>query len=110
MCKPMPSLRPARSALAVLLLGAATARAYQLEAYAKAANAESDYYGRSVSLSGDTLVVGAPYEGSCSTSVATTTSNDNSCSKAGAVHVYVRNGTTWSFQACMPICGSNPGL
>jgi hypothetical protein len=51
-----------------------------VQAYIKAPNTEaSDLFGNAVSLSGDTLAVGVPYEDSCSTSVATTASADNGC-------------------------------
>eukprot|EP00964_Phaeocystis_antarctica_P069388 scaffold42157_cov70-Phaeocystis_antarctica.AAC.1 len=73
---------------------------WSFQAYVKAPNAEfGDYFGYSVALSGDTLAVGAYSEDSCSTSVSGTAATDNSCSNAGAVYVYTRSGTTWSFQA-----------
>lgn len=47
---------------------------------------ESDYFGKSVALSGDTLAIGAWGDGS-----GTTTNK-------GAVYLFSRNGTTWTFQ------------
>jgi len=44
-----------------------------------------DYFGQSVSISGDTVVVGAPYE-------------DTGGSAAGAAYVFTRSGTTWTQQ------------
>jgi hypothetical protein len=79
-----------------------------MQAYVKAPNAEAgDMFGvrfgtqyGTLALSGDTLAVGAPGEASCSTSVSATAATDNGCSwGAGAVYVYTRSGTTWSFQA-----------
>ncbi len=66
------------------------------EVYLKASNAERfDNFGRSVALSGDTLVVGAPFEdGDGSHGEA-----DNSALKAGAVYVFTRSGAVWSQQA-----------
>ena len=45
-----------------------------------------DWFGYSVAMSGDTVVVGAYYE-------------DSGGSDAGAAYVFVRNGTTWTEQA-----------
>ena len=68
---------------------------WTFQAYIKAPNAEAeDYFGSSVALSGDTLVVGTTAEDSCSISMT-----DNGCSGAGAVYVYTRAGVAWSFQA-----------
>ena len=69
------------------------------QAYLKASNAGSgDYFGWSVALSGDTIVVGARYEGSSALGVNGNQS-DNSAGAAGAAYVFVRNGTTWTQQA-----------
>ena len=57
----------------------------------------NDYFGGSVSLSGDTLVVGASQESSSSTGVNSTP--DESASGAGAAFVFVRSGNTWTQQA-----------
>ena len=46
---------------------------------------DADYFGGSVSLYGDTLVVG-------------TSSDDTGATDAGSVYVYTRSGTTWSLQ------------
>jgi trimeric autotransporter adhesin len=51
----------------------------------------SDYFGFSVAISGDTLVVGAPYEDS----------------SAGAAYVYVPNGSGWDQEAYLK--ASSPG-
>ena len=68
--------------------------------YIKAPNAEvNHYFGNALALSGDTLAVGANWEDSCTTSVATAAATDDGCPNAGAVYVYVRAGATWSFQA-----------
>jgi len=60
-----------------------------------------DGYGFSVALKGDTLVVGA---------IGDSTAAFNS----GAAYVYVRNGTTWTFQqkltAAQPVSNSNFGI
>ena len=79
-----------------------TGTTWSQEAYLKAANAEAgDEFGREVSLSGDTLAVGAPGEASNQTTITngTTASSNNSAIRAGAVYVYKRGGTTWAQEA-----------
>jgi hypothetical protein len=69
------------------------------QAYLKASNTgATNRFGSSVSVSGDTVVVGAPWENSSSTGV-NGNQNDSSASKSGASYVFVRGGTTWSQQA-----------
>jgi hypothetical protein len=61
------------------------------EAYLKATNAgETEYFGSSVAISGDTLAVGAPREGGSATG-----GGDDSAPKAGAVYVFVRTNGLW---------------
>ena len=50
------------------------------------AGAKEDYFGYSSSVSGDTAVVGAPW-------------NDDNGEKSGSAYVYVRSGSNWSQQA-----------
>ncbi len=72
------------------------------EAYVKAANANaSDYFGRSVSLSGDAVAVGATGEDSNQTTITNGNgaSSDNSASSAGAVYLYRRSGSSWAQEA-----------
>src|SRR5262249_25486086 len=66
-----------------------------------------DGFGVSVSLSGDTLAVGATGEDSAATGVNGNQA-DNSTELAGAVYVFARNGTTWTQQAYVK--ASNSGL
>jgi hypothetical protein len=69
------------------------------QAFLKANNAgASDNFGRSVAISGETLIVGAPNEDSNATGVNGLQSN-NSAGNAGAAYVYVRNGSSWLTQA-----------
>jgi hypothetical protein len=69
------------------------------QAYLKASNTDSnDLFGRSVAVSGDTVVVGALNEDSNATGVNGNQA-DNSAPCAGAAYVFVRNGTGWSQQA-----------
>jgi hypothetical protein len=68
---------------------------WEQQAYIKASNPnDSDVFGSSVAISGDTLVVGAPLEDSNGSSEA-----DNSSIDSGAVYVFTRTGTSWSQQA-----------
>lgn len=68
---------------------------FQQTAYIKASNTEAfDNYAYSVAISGNTLVVGAPFEDSDGSA-----ENDNSFSGAGAVYVFVRNAGGWTQQA-----------
>ena len=72
------------------------------QAYLKAPNAETnDYFGYSVAISGDTIVVGALGESSNQTTITngSTASANNSASFSGAAYVFVRSGSSWSQQA-----------
>jgi len=71
------------------------------QAYLKASNTDSgDYFGYSVSLSGDgdTLAVAAVSESSNATGIDGDQSN-NDASNSGAVYVFTRSGATWIQQA-----------
>ncbi|MDP9150720.1 MAG: integrin [Myxococcota bacterium] len=73
--------------------------AWAQEAYIKASNASGDsYFGYSLSLSGDTLAVGAYQEPSATRGIDGDQS-DTSAPNAGAVYVYTRNGGAWSQQS-----------
>ena len=78
------------------------------QAFVKASNSEAeDQFGVSVALSGNTLVVGAPYEDSGATGVNGNQTFDNR-SNSGAVYVFVRNATTWTQEAYLK--ASNPDV
>jgi hypothetical protein len=77
------------------------------QAYLKASNAGAgDFFGRSVAVSGDTVVVGAADEESNATGVNGNQA-DSSASGAGAAYVFVRSGITWTQQAYLK--ASNTG-
>jgi len=59
---------------------------------------QRDEFGNSVTVSGDTVVVGAWLEDSQSTGV-NGPANNNLSGNSGAAYVYVRQGTNWSQQA-----------
>src|SRR4030095_14176816 len=61
------------------------------EAYLKASKPDAaDAFGRAVAISGDTIVIGAPFEKSNATGV-NGNGSDNSAFSAGAAYVFVRN-------------------
>jgi uncharacterized Zn-binding protein involved in type VI secretion len=79
-----------------------TGTTWEQEAYVKASNNdEKDWFGATVALDGDTLAVGAYKEDSNQTTITngTSASSDNSNTRAGAVYVYKRTGTTWEQEA-----------
>jgi len=79
------------------------------QAYLKASNTGAeDEFGTSVAVSGDTIVIGAPYEDGNATGVDGDQYND-SASQAGAAYVFVRNGTNWSQQAYLKASNTGAG-
>ena len=70
------------------------------QAYLKASNTESgDFFGGSVAISSDTVVIGAIEEDSNATGVDGDQTN-NSAGASGAAYVFARNGSgTWTQQA-----------
>lgn len=68
------------------------------EAYLKAGNTgDNDQFGTAVSISGDTIVVGAVFESSSTTGVNSTPNDD--LFGAGAAYVFTRNEGVWTQQA-----------
>lgn len=79
------------------------------EAYLKASNPNGgDRFGRSVSISGDTIIVSSTEEDSSATGVGGT-QLDNSGTDSGAAYVFVRNGSTWSQETYLKASNSEPG-
>jgi hypothetical protein len=79
------------------------------QAYLKASNTDtSDDFGISVTVSGNTAVVGAEREQSNATGV-NGNGSDNSQPFAGAAYVFVRSGTTWSQQAYLKASNTAAG-
>lgn len=65
------------------------------QAYLKAGNAESnDYFGRSVDIWNDTIIVGAINEDGNGSGPT-----DNSTGNSGAAYIFTRSGSTWTQQA-----------
>lgn len=78
------------------------------QAYLKASNTEADdRFGWSVSVSGDVVVVGAPFEDSSSMGVDGV-QGDNSAPFAGAAYVFARNGVTWAQQGYLKASNTDP--
>jgi len=85
-----------------------TATIWRHQAYLKASNAgEGDWFGIRLTLSGDTLAVGAPLEDSADVGV-NGIQHDESAPDSGAVYVFTRSGETWTQQAYLK--ASNTGL
>jgi hypothetical protein len=79
------------------------------QAYLKAPNAgEEDAFGSAVAISGNTAVIGAPGEGSASTSINGDALNDNA-PYAGAAYVFSRSGEEWEQQAYLKASNSGEG-
>lgn len=73
--------------------------AWSQQAYIKSSNSESaDQFGHSVTLSSDTLAVGAVGEDGAATGIGGNQSL-NTASASGAVYVFTRSGSSWSQQA-----------
>jgi hypothetical protein len=85
-----------------------TGATWQQEAYVKSSNSDSaDRFGAGLALSGDTLVVGAPYEDSQATGV-NGDEDDDSVMDSGAVYVFRHTGTAWQQEAYLK--ASNTGF
>ena len=79
------------------------------QAYLKASNTEAgDTFGWSVAVSGDTVLIGSPYEDSNATGV-NGNQNNNSAFHSGAAYVFVRRGTNWSQQAYLKASNTEAG-
>ncbi len=92
-----------------------SASEFAQQVYLKASNTElGDSFGFSAAISGDTLVVGAPYEDSLvfgsSVQFHVTDEHDNSELNSGAAYVFVRDSDgAWSQQAYLKSANSNAG-
>jgi hypothetical protein len=69
------------------------------QAYLKASTPDViDNFGYDAAIDGDTIIVGAPYEGSSATGI-NGDQTDNGAAFSGAAYVFTRSGTAWSQQA-----------
>ncbi len=79
------------------------------QAYIKPSNTGTDdQFGSAVALSGNTLVVGAPFESSNATGVNGNQAN-NSAFSSGAAYVFTRSGSSWTQQAYLKASNTNNG-
>ena len=78
------------------------------QAYLKASNTGASDFFDSVAVSGDTVVIGAPFEDSNATGVDGT-QTDNSAINSGAAYVFIRSGTTWTQQAYLKASNTGAG-
>jgi hypothetical protein len=77
-------------------------------AYIKASNTgANDRFGNAVTVSGDTLVVGAPGEGSAAKGVGGDQADDTA-PQSGAAYVFVRSGDVWTQQAYIKASNTDP--
>jgi hypothetical protein len=86
---------------------------WSLEAYLKAPNAgQDDHFGRSLDISGDTIVVGAWYEDSSKTSITNSSvvAENNTASNSGAAYVFKRTGNQWSHEAYLKAANAETGV
>ncbi len=88
---------------------ARTGDTWHHQAYVKASNPDAgDWFGWSVSISGDTMVVGAPNERSSATGVNGDQAS-NTAPAAGAAYVFGRQGAVWSQQAYLKASNTQGG-
>jgi hypothetical protein len=79
------------------------------QAHLKASNAAAgDYFGSSLSISGNTIVVGARGEDSNATIINGDPSN-NGAANSGAAYVFVRSGVAWTQQAYLKASNAQGG-
>ena len=86
-----------------------TGTVWAQQAYIKASNTgANDQFGYSVSLSGDTLAVGAPLEDSNATGIDGNGAN-NTATDSGAVYVFRRSYSGWSQEAYIKASNTEAG-
>jgi hypothetical protein len=93
------------------LLGAmvATAAPAVQQTYLKASNTKSNsWLGYAVAVSGDTMVVGAPFEDSSATGV-NGSPTDSGAIDSGAAYVFVRSGANWVQHAYLKASNAEAG-
>lgn len=83
--------------------------AFAQTAYLKASNTGvNDRFGYSIAMSGDTLVVGAPFEASGASGVGGD-QEDDGAPEAGAVYVFVEDGGAWTQQSYIKASNAGAG-
>jgi hypothetical protein len=80
---------------------------WEQQGYLQASNPDTmDLFGYAVSLSGDTLAVGAVLEDSSATGVGGDQA-DNQAQESGAAYIFTRSGTNWTQQAYLKASNTN---
>lgn len=80
-------------------------------AYIKASNTDAgDWFGFSIDIDADTLVVGAAGEASSSTGTVGSDQSDDESAFAGAAYVFKRNAGAWSQQSYLKPSNTRPGF
>lgn len=86
-----------------------TGTVWSQQAYIKASNTGlGDQFGRSVAISGNTIVVGANAEDSNATGI-NGNQNDNSAGNSGAAYVFTRSGFLWTQYAYLKASNTGNG-
>lgn len=86
-----------------------TGTTWSLQSYLKASNTDADdFFGWSVAISGDVVVVGAWQEDGAATTVNGDAAS-NAAGDAGAAYVYRRTGTTWAPEAYLKYAQQTAG-
>lgn len=84
-------------------------RTWTQEAYVKSSNTASGHqFGRAIALAGDTLAVGAPFEGSAATGVDPPRTEARA-RDSGAVYVIRRHGGSWAQEAYIKASNTTAG-
>jgi hypothetical protein len=96
---PNEDLFNAGAAYVFVRSGSAWTKQAYLKPAAVGTSQDSDQFGWSVAVSGDTVVVGANLEDSSTTGVNSTPNDDGTASASGAAYVFVRSGSVWTQQA-----------
>jgi hypothetical protein len=82
---------------------------WQRQARLKASNAtQQDFFGKTVAISGDTIVVGAPFESSAATGIDGIEAN-NGAENSGASYIFRRRDDRWSQLAYVKASNAEEG-
>jgi hypothetical protein len=82
---------------------------WRQQAYLKASNTDDqDWFGHSVDISGDSVVIGARFEDSSATGV-NGEQDDNTKFNSGATYIFARSSDQWSQQAYLKASNTEQG-
>ena len=87
-----------------------TGSTWTQQAYLKAANTGAgDFFGTSVAISNDTIVVAASLEDSNGTGINSINGGNDLAANSGSAYVFVRTGSTWSTEAYLKASNTGAG-